>query len=395
MRILTRYILFDLIKVFLLTLASMTAFVFLVMVGKEAVDNGLGLFPVLRMVPYMLPQSMQFAVPGTMLLAVTTVYGRMAAANEMVAVKSLGISPMAMIWPTLVLATCVSCFAVWLNDMAVSWGRDGVERVVLESVDEIVYGRLRTTGSFSRKRLKVIVKGVVGKRLIRPTIMYYASDDKEAITITAEEATLVADAAKGAMQVTFYNTKIDLGKSRSISRPRESMISLPLDLLSGTKNKSRSPSNVPLRDIAPGIQQQLEQIDETKQEMAAHTAHALTMGRMFELTGTPWSEYHQRLASAQRRIEKLNTEPQRRWASGFSCLSFVLIGVPMAIRRRHGEFWGSFFACFLPILIVYYPMLVGCLEAAKDGVLPPQAVWLGNLVLACWGLWLVRRVVRY
>ena len=134
MRILTRYLLFDLMKVFLLTLASMTAFVFLVMVGKEAVDNGLGLLPILRMLPYMLPQAMQFAVPGTMLLAVTTVYGRVAASNEMVAVKSLGISPLAMIWPTFILATCVSFFAVWLNDMAVSWGRNGVERVVLESV---------------------------------------------------------------------------------------------------------------------------------------------------------------------------------------------------------------------------------------------------------------------
>ena len=31
-----------------------------------------------------------------------------------------------------------------LNDIAVSWGHDGVERVVLESLEEIAYGRLRT-----------------------------------------------------------------------------------------------------------------------------------------------------------------------------------------------------------------------------------------------------------
>ena len=67
----------------------------------------------------------------------------------------------------------------------------------------------------------------------------------------------------------------------------------------------------------------------------------------------------------------------------------------MAIRRRQGEFWGSFFACFLPILLVYYPMLVGCVDQAKDGAFPPQAVWLGNGVLALWGVWLLRRVVRF
>ncbi len=122
MQILTRYLLADLLKVFTLTLVSMTAFVFLVLIAKEAVDNGLGLVPILRMIPYMLPQAMQFAVPGTMLLATTSVYGRIASSNEIVAVKSLGISPMAMVWPTLILATVVSMGAVVLNDVAVSWG---------------------------------------------------------------------------------------------------------------------------------------------------------------------------------------------------------------------------------------------------------------------------------
>ncbi len=64
LRILTRYIVFDLLKVFLLTLTCMTAFLFVVLVGKEAVENGLGIVPVLRMLPYILPQAMQFAVPG-------------------------------------------------------------------------------------------------------------------------------------------------------------------------------------------------------------------------------------------------------------------------------------------------------------------------------------------
>ena len=51
------------------------------MVGKEAVENGLGIVPILRMLPYILPQAMQFAVPGTMLLATVTVYGRIAASK--------------------------------------------------------------------------------------------------------------------------------------------------------------------------------------------------------------------------------------------------------------------------------------------------------------------------
>ena len=77
MRILTRYVLFDLLRVFLLALTGMTMVIFIVLAGNEFVDKGLGLGPLLRMTPYLLPQAMQFAVPGTMLLATTSVYGRL------------------------------------------------------------------------------------------------------------------------------------------------------------------------------------------------------------------------------------------------------------------------------------------------------------------------------
>src|SRR5438445_7917950 len=115
MRILTRYVLFDLLKVFLLTLTGLTLLIFIVLIGKEAVDKGIGLGPLLRMAPYLIPQAMQFAVPGTMLLATTSVYGRMGSYNEIVAIKSLGISPMAIVWPTLVMSVFVSFLAVAIN----------------------------------------------------------------------------------------------------------------------------------------------------------------------------------------------------------------------------------------------------------------------------------------
>jgi hypothetical protein len=34
-------------------------------------------------------------------------------------------------------------------------------------------------------------------------------------------------------------------------------------------------------------------------------------------------------------------------------------------------------------------------EYAKLGRWPPQSVWLGNAVLLGWGVWLLRRVLRY
>jgi len=395
MRILTRYIVLELLTVFSLTLASMTVFVFLILIGKEAVENGLGLLPILRMVPYILPQAMQFAVPGTMLLATTTVYGRIASSNEIVAVKSLGISPMTMLWPTFILATLVSLGAVVLSDVAVSWGRGGVERIIVESLEEIVYGRLRTSRSYSNNRLKVAVQRVQGKTLINPIITYFGADNAPPLWITADEAELSVDLENNNVAVTFLNVDGSMADRVTAWIPGKETIPFSLEEFTGIKEQSRSTSNYSLREVGPAKKQQVEVIDRLKQEMTAQAGHAMMTGRMFELSQDSWQTKRSKLAGAERTLHRLHTEPHRRWASGFSCLCFVLIGAPMAIRFSHGDIWGSFFVCFVPILVVYYPMLVSSLDLAKNGVMPPQVVWLGNIVLALCGVWLVRRVIRF
>lgn len=395
MRILTRYIVSDLLKIFLLTLVSMTVFVFLVLVGKEAVENGLGLVPILQMVPYILPQAMQFAVPGTMLLATTSVYGRIASANEVVAIKSLGISPMVLIWPTLILATVVSFTAVILNDVAVSWGRGGVERVILGSAEEIAYGRLRTKRTFSNDNVNVTVRRVEDKRLIQPTVLIFDSNRNSPVTITADEAEIHADFQKQAIIIKFTNADVVAGESFAISHPGVLEWPVSLAAFSGRGEGKRSPSNYSLREIGPSKTLQWDEIGRLKQEMTADAAFALMTGRTYELSQTVWQERERQLWGAQETLNRLYTEPHRRWANGFSCLCFVMIGAPMSIRRRHAEFWGTFFMCFVPILLVYYPMLVGTVDYAKDGIFPSHAVWLGNLVLAGWGVWLMQRVIKY
>ena len=120
MKIITRYVLSELLQVFLVSLSALTLFMLVVGLVKEAQQQGLGLVQILLLVPYVLPEAMRFAVPGTMLFAVSSVFGRMSASNEVTALKAAGITPMALIWPAVMLALVVSFVSVWLNDVAVS-----------------------------------------------------------------------------------------------------------------------------------------------------------------------------------------------------------------------------------------------------------------------------------
>jgi lipopolysaccharide export system permease protein len=364
-----------------------------VLIGKEAVDKGIGLGPLLRMAPYLLPQAMQFAVPGTMLLATTSVYGRMASYNEIVAIKSLGISPMAVIWPTLVLATLVSFVAVVLNDVAVSWGRLGVQRVFLASIEEVTYGQLRMRHTYNLGRANITVRDVEGHRLIQPTLIVQASGDQPAWTISADEAELHLLPEEGKLIVRFHDLSLD-GPLKWINPDTQEYV-MSLEELTGSTSKNRSPSTYALAEIAPAIREQEELLGHIEQATVAQAAFGMLTGDFDSLSETAWKAHERETENAEVRLHRLQTEPWRRWANGFSCLCFVLIGVPVSVWLRFSEFIASFFVCFLPILVVYYPLLAVSVDQAKDGTFPPQSVWLGNVLLSLAGVWLLRRVNRY
>ena len=113
------------------------------------------------------------------------------------------------------------------------------------------------------------------------------------------------------------------------------------------------------------------------------------------LAGGDWQNDTKDLQHQKFRLYRMQTEPPRRWANGFSCLCFALVGTAMAIRRRNADALTSFFLCFVPILMVYYPLLAFGVDRAKAGAITPYAVWLANVILVVWGLWLLRRVMRY
>jgi lipopolysaccharide export system permease protein len=393
MRILTRYVVFDLLKVFSLILTGLTLMIFIGLIGKEAVDKGLGLGPLLRMTPYLLPQAMQFAVPGTMLLATTYVYGRLSSHNEIVAIKALGISPMVLIWPTFILATLVSLAGVYINNLAVSWGTRGVQRVFVESIEDVVYGHLLMHRTYNSGKVNITVRGVDGKTLRQPILIVAAAGNHPALTIRAKEAEIWSDPKERKLHVRFHD--FEVSGPVTVTNPDTYEQEISLDELTGMSDDTRSPSTYALGEIGGAVAQGTERLEQFEQGMTAQASFALSTGEFYSLAQDNWKWREREIEGVQQRLQRLHLEPWRRWANGFSCLCFVLVGAPMAIRLRHAEFLAIFFVCFLPILLVYYPMLAVSVAQAKDGVFPSPTVWLGNVVLAVWGVWLLRRVIRY
>jgi lipopolysaccharide export system permease protein len=395
MNIITRYIFLELAKVFSVTLFGLTLLLVIVVVGQEAMQMNLGLLPTLRLIPFVLPTALVFAVPGTMLFTVCMIFGRMSGDNEVVAAKSAGISPMVLLRPAFALAFVVSLIAVWLNDLAYSWGQQGMQRVVIESVEEICYGMLRAQRSYSNPRFSIIVKDVEDRRLIRPIINFQASNDMPALTLIAKEAELSSNLEKGTLRLILTDCEIDAGNGIQGHFPGTIEREIPLTLALTKDVGTGSPTTYAMRQIQGEVERQEKLITQLEQSMAAEIGFSLVTGNLDDMLEAVWDSRRWQLTKAHTRLHRLRTEPWRRWANGFSCLCFVLVGAPLAIRMRTSDLMTTFGLVFLPILLVYYPFLAFGLDRAKAGELPPYAVWVANLICVAIGVWLMRKVVRY
>ncbi len=158
---------------------------------KQAYLEGLGLKQILLLMPFILPDAARFSVPAAMLFAACNVFGRLSSANEVIAIKASGISPMVLFWPVIFLSFFLSLWAVWLNDVAVSWGYDAQPEWCWMPWKKWLHGKLAQQHSYSADQAFWINVGdVEGKRLIRPTITLQGGGDAPPRTITCEEATM-------------------------------------------------------------------------------------------------------------------------------------------------------------------------------------------------------------
>jgi lipopolysaccharide export system permease protein len=382
---LQRHVVWEVIKVFVLVITATTL---LMVVGggiKEAVRKGLPPQLMLEILPFMLPEMLRFTVPGSLLFAVCLAYGRMSGANEIVAVKTSGISPWAMIWPVLAISAVLSVTTFQFYNLCATWGRPGLKRTLVESVEAIAYGMLRAEKSFRTNRFSINVKDVVGRTLVQPIIVLRPGGDRPTVTLTAAEAEIQTDFQARAIRFVCRNGELDVaGQGKLWFTGTEEHI-VPFDETHLGDPRRLSPAALSMRAVPQQIRYEQACLARLHQEQSRREAR--------READPPGAEAER--AAHQRRLWRLRTEGPRRWSNGFSCFSFALIGISVALSWRLSDNLTIFFVCFLPILILFYPLLVLGEYLATKGLLPPAAVWLPNLVLAGLALWIFRRVQRY
>jgi len=384
-----RHIIIELLKIFFSVLIFLTALMVIVGIVNTALSEGVPIQHAVLLVPYVLADQLRISIPMTLLLATTVCFSRMSGSNEIIAVKALGIAPWRLLWPVWILAFLFSIFGVWLNDFAVSEGRVGIAKVVLGALEDTIYSKLRQDGKFAIKGnngVLISVKRVENKKLIAPEIVA----TNPAVKIKAEQAEIRVDYQAGELELTLLHPVSEMENGVTMNLEDEFKVRYPISEFVNTDPDTMSPSNIRLNLISEQYKKVEKNIVSSKHHLASAAAFAFITGDMKQLESERWCDEKNYLQYLYERSDRLNAEPDRRWSAGFSCFFFAWIGAPLAIRMQKSDVFASFFACFVPILIFYYPLLTYGTSCAKNGDLPPYVVWVANICLGLIGYKLLK-----
>jgi lipopolysaccharide export system permease protein len=280
-KIMVRQTVLELLQWFSITLTALTTFITIILVVQKAVLMGLGFSQVLVLLPFGALASLQFSVPGTVLFATCVVFGRLSSGNELTALKSLGISPLRVLLPVYILAFLLSLCSVWLNDLAVSWGDLQMRRIMIASLEDVVYGVLKSGGAYRAPRFSVVVRGVRGRTLINPTIKYVSESGAD-ISFSSESAELSGDPEANTMNVFVANTRMET-EGMDFNSPRESVIAIPLNDLSRKDQPDVRIANLAMWEIPNRAATTLRDIAKVRQTMAASAAFDMVTGDLDRL----------------------------------------------------------------------------------------------------------------
>jgi lipopolysaccharide export system permease protein len=391
MGIIVRCILRELGATFLFGFVALTCLLLIVGLVREAIDKHMPLIYVWQLIPYVFAEMSSISLPVTLLLAVTVFFARMSGNNEIIALKALGVPPRAFLLPVFAIAFVVSLIGVGINELSVTWGRQGFNAVIYRAAEDIMIGQLRRNHRFETdgQQITIVVQGVdEQRRLIEPTIIL----KRESATIEARRAQITIDFDTKFLTIALEDFQVVSGSIQFVGGDRTLSFSLSEIIPDG---RSDRPSNMGLHQTHEEQRRAVEQIEQQRRIIAAHRTFRTAMGSVDDWTIPQIQNVQANIRVLQSHIDRLSIEPPRRWATGFCCFFFVLLGAPLAIWMRKSDFFSSFFACFLPILILYYPLFAFGLDQAKKGALPPMCVWLANVGIGLIGLWFLRQIHRY
>jgi LPS export ABC transporter permease LptF/LPS export ABC transporter permease LptG len=320
---------------------------------------------ILRVFLNLLPSIFAVTIPMAFLLGVLLAFGRMASDSEIVALRAVGVSPLRLVAPVMMLAAAMTTVTFYVNAVALP----AANQAHRELVFSLVVSKARTdvrartfTDSLLPGRMMLYVQDIepdTGRW--KNLLIHDTRDFREPKLILARTGELVVDRAD---QV----ARIALG-------PGSQHSFFPFDPRQYSRTSFSSMGwDLPVDEFFP----------DRKKLLLAKGDREMTL---LELT----DKIEQLRAEGRARPEwgRFAVEWHKKFALPAACLVFGVLGLALSLGSRK-EARSSAFALSIAVIFIYYVLIRLGEQAGDTGLMSPWlSMWGANLVLGALALGLL------
>jgi LPS export ABC transporter permease LptF len=365
MKILRNYFLREFMGHIFLALGVLTFVMMLgnlVKIADLVINKGVDIISVLKVFLFLIPYLLTYTLPIAALAATLLSLGRFSSDNEIVTIKACGINIFNLILPLITVGLILSLVLVVFNDRVIPYAHFASRKTLIEVGIKNPTAALEP-GVFinSFEKYILFVYRIDQNKLYNVRIYEPQGDNKPTRTIVAKKGEFIAIPEKKIIKLKLVDgtsDEPDPENPANFYKLNFKTYFMTLSLVQGqdTDKIEKKPKDMTIQELRKEVEKiRKEGIDPMP----------------------------------------LLTEINEKISLAFSCLAFIILGIPLAIITRRREKTINFGIVFL-IVGLYYLLLMGSEALSLRGYVNPSiAMWIPNIILGFIGTILTTKICAY
>ena len=363
--LINRYIFKEFVSPFTVNVLFFT-FIFLmaelIQITNWIVNYNISLSIILRMIFYQTPYFLIFVIPLSIMITVLLTFLRLSSENEILAIKSGGISLYALLTPVFAFCLIGSALTMFMTLYGQSWGRSALRELTYEVLSASIDIGLKErtfNDSFSGVTIYVNEIDLRNKNLVDVFIEDNRQPDK-VNTVTAPTGKIFNDPHNAVAHLKLFNGSI---------------------LQTNLKKKTAHSIQFDTYDISL----------ETKR---SHGKKKKKSKRPKEMSIGELSRYVRDSHTKDQKYFKALLELHRRFSIPFGCFALGLLAVPLGVQAKSAK--RSFGLVLGLVFFLFYYLLMSLGKVyGETGAYPPLiGMWLPNVVVGGVGVYFLIRTAN-
>lgn len=337
---------------------------------------------VLQAIALLIPYVLVFALPMGMLTATLLFFGRFSADQELTAVRSSGVSLIALVTPILLLSVALSVLCAWVNLELAPQGRVAYKRLLHRIGLQRPEGFLKEQQYVQAGKYTIYAGKIHGTNFQDVEIHELNEAERSQSWYRAASGSLAVDARKRDVTLVLrkaYGAVWQGDNLQILSDLEETTLVITNAFRANNPDAPQTKlSDMTFFELRTKLEE-LERLNSFQPRAA----------------GTNSAQLRQEMAALKQMKNDLTmparVQLHRQIAFSFACIGFTLIGIPLAIQAHRRETMAGV-AISLLLVVVYYSFIIlgQALETHSEAA-PHLIVWIPNFLFQTLGAVLLWR----